>query len=67
VLVLTADEREETVAAALDAGATDFVAKPARPEELLARVRRALRDKATVDQLVERNRRGRQRRALGRR
>jgi two-component system, cell cycle response regulator len=56
VLVLTADERDATVADMLDAGATDFLAKPARPAELLARVRRVLRDKANVEQLVERNR-----------
>jgi two-component system, cell cycle response regulator len=56
VLVLTADERDATVAAMLDAGATDFLAKPARPAKLLARVRRVLRDKANVEQLVERNR-----------
>jgi two-component system cell cycle response regulator len=56
VLVLTADEREATVSAALDAGATDFIAKPARPAELLARVRRVLREKASVDSLLERNR-----------
>ena len=55
VLVLTADDRESTVSAALDAGATDFVAKPARPAELLARVRRVLREKAHVDALHERN------------
>jgi diguanylate cyclase (GGDEF)-like protein len=55
VLVLTADEREATVAEALDAGANDFVIKPARPVELLARVRRALREKAAVEELIERN------------
>jgi two-component system cell cycle response regulator len=56
VVVLTADERESTVSAAFDAGASDFVAKPARPAELVARVRRALREKATLEQLLERNR-----------
>lgn len=55
VLVLTADEREATVAAVLDAGATDFICKPARSAELLARVRRALREKSSVDQLVAHN------------
>jgi DNA-binding response OmpR family regulator len=44
VLVLTADERDQTVSLALDAGATDFLTKDATPEELLTRVRRALRD-----------------------
>jgi DNA-binding response OmpR family regulator len=54
VLVLTADEREETVSALLEAGATDFIIKPARPAELVARVRRALRDKQRFDMLLER-------------
>jgi PleD family two-component response regulator len=31
VVVLTADEREATVSAVLDAGATDFLVKPVRP------------------------------------
>ena len=56
VVVLTADDREATVAAVLDAGATDFLAKPVRPTELLARVRRVLRERANLDQLAERNR-----------
>ena len=56
VVVLTADEREATVAAVLDAGATDFLAKPVRPTELVARVRRVLREGANLDQLAERNR-----------
>ena len=56
VVVLTADEREATVSAVLDAGATDFLAKPVRPAELLARVRRVLREHASLDRLVERNR-----------
>lgn len=56
VLVLTADGRDQTAMAALDGGATDFVVKPARPGELLARVRRALREKLEADQLRERNR-----------
>ena len=46
VVVLTADERETTAAAVLDAGATDFVAKPVHSTELLARVRRVLRESA---------------------
>jgi DNA-binding response OmpR family regulator len=45
ILVLTADDREDTVSRLLDAGATDFVLKPARPVELVARVRHALREK----------------------
>jgi two-component system, cell cycle response regulator len=54
--VLTGDEREATVSAVLDAGATDFLAKPVRRTELLARVRRVLREHADLDQLIKRNR-----------
>ncbi len=46
VIVLTAKTGEEDVVEALDSGATDFVRKPVRPEELLARVRRCLRSGA---------------------
>jgi two-component system cell cycle response regulator len=56
IIVITADGKTDTVTAALDAGATDFVAKPAQPDELLARVRRVLRENARLDQLVHRNR-----------
>jgi DNA-binding response OmpR family regulator len=42
ILVLTADDREQAVGLALDAGATDFLSKPAKPAELVTRVRRAL-------------------------
>jgi DNA-binding response OmpR family regulator len=54
ILILTADEREETVASLLDAGATDFVLKPVRPAELVARVRRVLRETARVERLLTR-------------
>jgi DNA-binding response OmpR family regulator len=43
IVVLTSKTREEDTVQALDAGATDYVQKPFRPEELLARVRRCLR------------------------
>lgn len=43
IVVLTSKTREEDAVQALDAGATDYVQKPFRPEELLARVRRCLR------------------------
>jgi two-component system cell cycle response regulator len=56
IIVMTADTRRDTVTAVLDAGATDYVAKPAQADELLARVRRVLREKARLDQLVDRNR-----------
>jgi len=42
VLVLTADDRDQAIGKALDAGATDFLSKPATRVELLTRVRRAL-------------------------
>jgi DNA-binding response OmpR family regulator len=43
VLMVTARSLEDDVRAALDAGADDYVSKPARPFELAARVRRLLR------------------------
>ena len=42
VLVLTAQSAEEDVVQALDAGADDYVIKPFRHQELLARIRRHL-------------------------
>ena len=42
VLVLTAQSAEEDVVQALDAGADDYVYKPFRHHELLARIRRHL-------------------------
>ncbi len=47
ILVLTARTREEDKVAALDAGADDYVTKPFSTPELLARVRAALRRRAT--------------------
>ena len=43
VIFISGYGRDETVAAALDAGAADYVAKPFSPTELVARVRAALR------------------------
>jgi DNA-binding response OmpR family regulator len=43
IVVLSAQTDEESVVCALDAGADDYVVKPFRPEELVARVRRAVR------------------------
>ena len=42
VLVLTGDSSEETRTAALEAGATDYVIKPCRPDQLVARIRHIL-------------------------
>lgn len=39
VLMLTAKAQERDVSRALAAGATDYIAKPFQPEDLLARVR----------------------------
>jgi two-component system alkaline phosphatase synthesis response regulator PhoP len=47
VVVLSAQTDEESVVRALDAGAADYVVKPFRPEELVARVRRAVRTPRT--------------------
>ena len=43
VLVLSALDTGAQVAAALDAGAGDYLTKPFNPEELLARLRRLMR------------------------
>ena len=43
VIFISAYRRDETVAQALESGATDYIAKPFSPTELVARVRAALR------------------------
>ena len=43
VIFISGYGRDETVAAALDAGAADYIVKPFSPTELVARVRAALR------------------------
>lgn len=43
VVMLTAKTTERDIVRALDAGANDYVVKPFQPAELLARVRRYLR------------------------
>ena len=40
VIMLTAKTQERDIVRALDAGANDYVVKPFRPDELLARLRR---------------------------
>lgn len=46
VIMMTASSREEDIAEAFSAGATDYVSKPIRPLELVARLRSHLRKKA---------------------
>jgi two-component system KDP operon response regulator KdpE len=47
IIVLSARGQERDKVSALDAGADDYVGKPFGPEELLARIRAALRRQAT--------------------
>lgn len=49
VIVLSVQSNEETIVQALDSGANDYLVKPFRTGELLARVRSALRGAATSD------------------
>jgi DNA-binding response OmpR family regulator len=46
IVMLTAKSMESDIVRALDAGADDYIVKPFQPNELLARVRRFLREKA---------------------
>src|SRR5690606_28178957 len=48
IIVVTGDTTEKSLIACLDAGADDYVTKPFRVNELLARVRSALRRGANV-------------------
>lgn len=43
VIMLTSKSQEQSIVRALDAGANDYVLKPFRPDELMARLRRLLR------------------------
>jgi PAS domain S-box-containing protein len=52
VLVLTALEADEEVAKAFEAGADDFVRKPFKPVELVARIRGQLRLRGVVEALA---------------
>jgi two-component system KDP operon response regulator KdpE len=49
IIVLSARGQERDKVTALDAGADDYVSKPFGPEELLARIRAALRRRALRD------------------
>lgn len=53
IIVVTADTNERSLIACLDAGADDYVTKPFRVNELMARVRSALRRR---DRFLEPNR-----------
>ncbi len=53
VVVLTALEAEEEIAKAFEAGADDFVRKPFKPVELIARIRGQLRIRGFVDALAK--------------
>ena len=52
VIILTSSSDNQDKLAALDFGATDFLAKPVDPSELLLRVRNTLAAKAYMDQLA---------------
>lgn len=52
VVVLTALDAEDEIAKAFEAGADDFVKKPFKPVELVARVRGQLRLRAAMDALA---------------
>ncbi|HZO36435.1 MAG TPA: diguanylate cyclase [Solirubrobacteraceae bacterium] len=54
VIFLTAHSQTDARVAGLDAGAVDYIVKPFANEELVARVRAALRTKAVRDGLAER-------------
>jgi PAS domain S-box-containing protein len=56
VLVLTALDADDDVARAFEAGADDFVRKPFRPAELIARIRGQLRIREYVDALGRKER-----------
>ena len=64
VIFLTAHTQTDARVAGLDAGAVDYIVKPFANEELVARVRAALRTKAVHDGLAEQRRARRADRAL---
>src|SRR6188474_2586948 len=49
VIILSVQKSEEDIITALDNGANDYLSKPFRTGELLARIRSALRDSITED------------------
>ena len=53
IIVLSVKDAEQTKVEALDAGADDYVTKPFGSDELLARIRVALRNRRTVEDELE--------------
>jgi DNA-binding response OmpR family regulator len=51
IVVLSGKVLEEDIVRALDLGANDYVTKPFRPEELLARLRRVVADNERLAQV----------------
>lgn len=49
IIILSVKSAEEEIVRALDSGANDYLTKPFRTQELLARIRTALRNKTTVN------------------
>jgi two-component system KDP operon response regulator KdpE len=49
IIILSVQDSEEVIIKALDKGANDYLSKPFRTGELLARIRSALRDAATEE------------------
>ncbi len=49
ILIVSADNRAEEIVLALDNGANDFITKPFNPDELLARIRVALRQSNSTE------------------
>ncbi len=45
IIMLTSKAQEKNIVRALEAGADDYIVKPFQPEELVARVRRFVREK----------------------
>lgn len=45
IIMLTSNSHEDDIVRALDSGANDYVVKPFQPNELLARVRRLVKDR----------------------
>lgn len=55
VIMISGNSSPEEIAAGLDAGGDDYMAKPLDPKELIARIRAQLRNKDLHDRLVRAN------------